>query len=214
MPLPAGCSSWNYEDFPGWDGEVVARTEEALIALRRGQVDTRAACVDTRDFHHRLFHSLTRPNEWYFAGHYRGEPFRCLRPYEVEVKSDPRVGFPAGEVAHNMQRLRGDLEEAIAALDSAQGLPEAQLSPAEKLIYVVIVACSALEDFFRIHPYADGNGHSGRWLVWVLLARYGFSPQRWPIHPGPRGYGDLLSRYRDGDRRPLERYLLNAILGN
>jgi len=44
-----------------------------------------------------------------------------------------------------------------------------------------------------------------RFLVWAILGRYGYWPNRWPIGPCPSHpeYAPLIVRYRNGDRNAL-----------
>jgi Fic family protein len=81
---------------------------------------------------------------------------------------------------------------------------------------VVVVACMVFELFLRIHPYANGNGHAARFCTWAILGAFGYWPERWPIEPRPPDppYTQLLVDYRNGNRVPLERYLLSCIAGN
>jgi len=69
------------------------------------------------------------------------------------------------------------------ALDGAHKLPNAHLPREQKLAYAVIFACSIFVTFLQIHPYANGNGHAARLVVWAILGRYGYWPKSWPIEP-------------------------------
>lgn len=216
MVHPADCPSWNYDQQAGWEDAVVERVRESLGRLRSGGVDTLRTCLDTRPTHRYWFRSLTPAEYWYFAGHYRGSAFRCLRHYEVMVNGDTSVGEPASEVPHWMNRFRQQLQDGFAALDEAATLPQATLSPVDRLRFTITFACWVLHAFLQIHPYADGNGHCARWLIWALLGRYGYWPREWPVHPSPdRSYlSDLLRQYKAGNRVPLETYLYQRIIGS
>ena len=210
---PSDCPAWEYNQLPDHAGLLKTRTKSFLIGLRTGQVDTRASTTDSRAHHRDFFAGLTPPNHTYFAGNYRGESFRCLKYYEVRVPSDPRVGYPAPGVEPALQDLRSVIESGLAALDTAAVLPLAVLSDEDKLLYVVAFACRVFEIFLRIHPYANGNGHIGRFIIWCVLGRYGYWPVRFPIEPRPPDppYCDLIAQHRNGNCGPLEAFVLSCI---
>jgi hypothetical protein len=213
---PADCpSNWEYEDHAGWDVTLARLAAEILITLRRGTLDILSVSCDSRPVHFKLFESLTPRDCSYFAGHYRGENYRCLRFYNVRIPTDPRVGWPCDGLPLVMGRIADSVLRSIKSLDEGHKAPESQLPPEQKLIFVVACACRLFELFLRIHPYANGNGHAARFLVWSILGRYGYWPRRWPLHPRPEEpYVDLIERYRNGEREALETYMIQNILGN
>jgi Fic family protein len=73
----------------------------------------------------------------------------------------------------------------------------------------VKVACRFLVLFLTMHPYVNGNGHIGRFIVWAILSKYGYSPTHWPLDCSPP-YHRLLSLYRNGNRKPLEDYVYSC----
>jgi len=109
-----------------------------------------------------------------------------------------------------MNALARHIETELGMLDAAHELPDGLCDPPGKLLCTVTVCCRALEHFLRIHPYANGNGHAARFLVWAILWRYGYWTRRWPLDGSPP-YHALLSRYRDGDVEPLEKFLLACV---
>jgi len=112
-----------------------------------------------------------------------------------------------------MDTLARDISRGAAALDTAHGLPNAQVPPDQKLLYVVVFACRVFVEFLTIHPYADGNGHAARFVIWSLLGRYGYWPRRWTVDPRPPDppYGTMIAEYRGGNPEPLEKYVLGCI---
>ncbi len=94
MPVhPRDCPEFEYSEHPQKAQVLRASLTEALKAIR----DSRSIdlLADTRPLHHILFRNLCPSGFEYFAGHYRGEDFRCLKHYGVRISSDPRVGTPA-----------------------------------------------------------------------------------------------------------------------
>ena len=206
---PPDCPEWEYALHANREVILPRRSTELLIDLARGAVDTRASLLNSRPIHHRLFIELTPPEHTYFAGHYRGEPFRCLRYYRVGVSNDPRVGTSPDAVAYEMKELGKVVRSGIDALDKDVGLSRHQ-----RLRYLIVFACRILECFLRIHPYANGNGHVARFSTWCVLGRYGYWPRRWRIEPKPSDppYTDCIVRYRNGDKFPLERLVAQAVV--
>ena len=109
---PADCPKFDYSVHPRRQEVLVREVATIVAAFRRGQIDTSAAAEDTRPVHRRLFRELTAQGYEYFAGHYRGEDFRCLEYYEVKVLGDPRVGLPAATVGVNMEDLGNRIRAA------------------------------------------------------------------------------------------------------
>ena len=103
----------------------------------------------------------------------------------------------------------------LNALDLANTLPDGQLARHQKLIYTVTFACRVFEIVLRVHPYANGNGHAARFIVWAILGRYGFWPRSWPLDPRPPDppYSRLISEYRSGNHQPLEEFVIRAVIG-
>jgi len=212
---PDDCpSEWDYEGYPNCAGILAQLAGEILLGLRRGTLDTLSLSCDSRPVHFKLFERLTPVDCVYFAGHYRGENFRCLRFYNVGVRSDSRVGWTCDGLPIVMDQVAEGALNGIRSLDEGHKVPNSQLPPEQKLLFVVACACRLFELFLRIHPYANGNGHAARFLVWSILGRYGYWPKRWPLHPRPvEPYLDLIKRYRNGDREPLEMFMIKNIMG-
>ena len=209
---PADCPSWDYARHLH-ASSVGIRCELILHTLGKKELPIDGSLRNTRPLHHQMFVGLTPDKCPYYAGNYRGESFRCLRHMRVKVEADSRVGVPPKRVAPELANFVAYILNAgLKALDDAFLIPDERLSPAEKLNYVVVFASRVLVEFLRIHPYANGNGHTGRLIVWLILARFGYWPKQWPLDARPP-YSELLSRFRDGDRAPLERFMLNAING-
>jgi fido (protein-threonine AMPylation protein) len=206
---PLDCPEWEYKDHPNHVAILKRSVSEVLVGLAQGTVDTLSVAVDTRDSHRQTFRELTPHEHDYFAGHYRGENFRCLRYYSVGIQGDPRVGAVPASVDFRMNELNDHIRSGILALDA-----NLSLTPKERLRYVLALACHAFVAFLTVHPYANGNGHAGRLIVWSILGRYGHWPRRWPVEPRPPDppYSELIVRHRNGDVEPLERYLLQALI--
>jgi fido (protein-threonine AMPylation protein) len=205
---PPDCpTEWNYEHHQ--NQPLIAQRIQAFLALlASGKVDTLAVSSDSRSQHQGLFTGLTPPECDYFAGHYRGEDYRCLRSCPVEIQGDPRVGAPPLEVALYMEEIRTQVWQGLLALDA-----DSSLSQKDRLQYMVALACSTFVNFLTVHPYVNGNGHAGRLIVWCILGRYGYLPKNWPVEPRPADppYTLMIWLYRNGNRQPLESHILQNL---
>ena len=212
---PADCPAWEYSHHPAKDDVLPHRSREILVELRANQMDHQSVSQDTRAVHRQLFAELA-PNECdYYAGNYRGDDFRCLKYYNVMIPSDPRVGVDSAVVRHELALLASDIDSLFASLDHLLALPLSRVSKERKLLSVVDSVCGVFVEFLRIHPYANGNGHVARFLIFAVLGRYGYWPKRWPLDERPPDppYSRLISEYRDGNRDGFVRFVLMCILG-
>lgn len=212
---PADCPTWEYDNHPERTTVLQNEINSILIELRKQQINTLDSVVDTRNTHHRLFNRLTPPECPYYAGHYRGENFRCLKYNQVVIRSDPRVGFKPHLVLGHLDELGKIIREAVAALDEGMKVPNAKIQLKDKIVYIVAATCRIFELFLRIHPYVNGNGHAARFCVWALLGRYGLWPTKWPIDPRPNHpYMDLIVEYRNGNPVALETSIMQNLASN
>jgi len=206
---PLDCPEWEYAKEPDWQGVLSQRVPEVLTDLATQKLDTLSVALDTRGVHRRVFQELTPSGYGYYAGHYRGERFRCLRFYPVGIRGDPRVGARPESVAFLLRELSAVMRSGLMALDE-----NVLLTREQRLRYLIALTCRAFVEFLTVHPYANGNGHAGRFIVWSMLGRYGHWPRHWPVHPRPADppYSQLIRRCRDGDTLPLESYLLQTLI--
>jgi hypothetical protein len=195
---PHDCPAFEYEHHPDRATKLPHRVAAILSDLRRRIIDSLAAACDTREVHQRVFSGLTPPRQPYYAGHYRGEDFHCLRRYRVFVNG--REGCPPSNVHLMMAELSKSIATAITALDVGNSQPNSIVPPELKLIHTIQVACR----FFDL---------IGQVCLWAILARYGYFPVRWPIDPRPPDppYTQLLLDYRAGNRDGLEQYILGCL---
>lgn len=201
-------SGWDYESYPD-DAIRSQRCANILVDLAQGVLAPHTNCVDSRPIHHRMFDGMHEPDQAYFAGHYRGEAFPLLQDYEVVVPADGRVGTASHRVDAEMQRFRAEVDQSFGVV-----IPKimAHVDAHQRLVASVGVACTHLVDFLSIHPYANGNGHIGRFIVWAVLHACGIHPRRWPLNDKvPHPYGVLLSEFRNQNRLPLIRFVLSHL---
>jgi hypothetical protein len=129
---PPDCPSWEYDRHVNRVALLGREVAHILAELRRGSLDTRQIVMDTRGIHERLFRDLVPSGYEYYAGHYRGENYRCLKYHAVGIFSDPRVGCPPQQVLSYMRELSRIIQDALATLDARHTIPDPELSQAEK----------------------------------------------------------------------------------
>lgn len=213
LTTPDCPTNWEYKDHQHYsEARVGAALQPLLHHYRTAPADEQLAlCLDTRPFHEKVFHPYTPAGLPYFAGHYRGEEFFCLKLYRVVIPADPRVGCAPELVSASMAKFADELGRA------AEGLAFVCANPAwfdrKTLLHkLVSVTAHAFVVFLEIHPYANGNGHSARLLLNVLMGRFGFWLTGFPVHQRPfTNYGQLISEYRDGNKAPLRQFILNCL---
>lgn len=208
------CPPWEYQDHGNHQDVLRQELSGLLRELREGAVSVEHEGKDTRPVHLRMFRHLSPPDMPYFAGHYRGEDFPCLVDYEVGVTSDAAVGVPSEIVGPAMHAFAEDLMTAVSVLDASFDVPNITLTQEEKLYGAVVIAARAFAEFLTIHPYANGNGHMARFLVWLLLGRFDYWPNAWTIEPRPNtaDYVTAIAEHRRGRAAALERMILEAIV--
>ena len=210
------CPAWRYNNHVSYPGSLRAALTEILIELDAGRLDAVVHGPDTRVVHTRLFQELTELGYRYYAGHYRGYSggYRaCLSEYDVHPQGDTTTQYARStDVGDRMEQLGVRIRRAITELDRVWTVPDWQLPPERKLTNIVALTCEIFSAFLLIHPYADGNGHAARFVMWALLMRYGYRPVRWHIDPRPpEPYVALLRSYRAGDEAPLQLAVIQAV---
>jgi fido (protein-threonine AMPylation protein) len=208
-----GCPGWEYNKHASYPTALRAVLNDLLIELDASRLEAAVYGPDTRRIHDRLFKALTPRGYEYYAGHYRGS-VSCLRGYEVHPHGDPTTKYaPSADVEDLTEQLAVRIRQGLSELDRLWSQHDWVVSPQAKLVSIVAVAAEIFSVFLLIHPYADGNGHAARFIVWTLLQRYGFRPVRWTIDPRPTGlpYIDALRMFRAGNRAPLQQAIIASI---
>jgi len=206
--------SWEYETDARYPGGLGPACTDQLLKIHWREFDLAAFLEDTRPVHGELFKGLTPPSCSYFAGHYRGENYKCLEHYTCGILGNPHVGAAPHLVPSQIRRFSAYAADILRKLDASASAP---LTPADRAKGTVSVACSVFNMFLQIHPYANGNGHIARVLITGILARYGYELKRGlPVHPKPpkaSPYSSAIAEYQHGNRLPLHEFVMWCILG-
>jgi fido (protein-threonine AMPylation protein) len=101
----------------------------------------------------------------------------------------------------------------IKELDFMRTVNERVFDRPTKLYRTIELLTALFVEFLEIHPFTNGNGHMARLVVIAILGRFAVYPSSWSLHPRPQDppYSELISRYRSGDQKPLEHFVLSCI---
>jgi len=144
-----------------------------------------------------------------YVGAFRGEPGL----EKTGVKIGRYRGTPAARVAGELQRFEEILQAAVAQLDRV--LPVGRNLNVDEYGAVIDLCAWAHAEWVRIHPFANGNGHSARLWANFLAIRYGLPPFI-RLRPRPDdGYEEAGAKAMQGEweptalafRRMLKRFL-------
>ncbi|RFU48657.1 Fic family protein [Paraburkholderia sp. DHOC27] len=208
------CSNWDYEKFDGIGkrSKVYARSVALLADLKNSKIDRKKALANTRTTHVRLFSGLAKAGCEYFVGNFRGSQ-KCLKEYEVVINTANGVVSTTApsHVAAEMAALSNEIEGDLTALADAGG-PEA-LETKDDLVNWLDVALERMVRFLSIHPYANGNGHISRFMMFCYLSAVGVWPESWPLddHP-PYPYDEAIAAFRNNYPDGLRDFLLKYIV--
>lgn len=206
------CSDWGYDAHPN-RYLVTQRCQSLSNKVQHHTQKYSKYGYDTRLAHKFMFWNLTPAECRCIAGSYRGDK-NCASLVEcnVRVGTDTRVGIPSYSVFQEMHNLEQRCIELIKIHNIWKATKGSKQSAANCLLKFVSILADILQAFLTIHPYMDGNGHTGRLLIYVMMVREGYIPKNWDID-AKQPYADALSRHRDGKPGALQEFLLKTIVG-
>jgi hypothetical protein len=209
----ANCPRWDYENHRKRNCVLPGRVARIVWNLRSGKVDTLDLIQDSRPHHRYALGRLTPRGHRYYAGNYRGSGFACL-DIDVGPSGRPGVYSTAREVAHDLEMLMLNIGLAVDRLDKRFSADLSLADEAVLLKVLLVVASNIFADFLRVHPYLNGNGHVARLMVWALMGRYGYWPERFSVEPRPRvrDYVAMIEECRAGRPGRLAAYFESCLL--
>jgi fido (protein-threonine AMPylation protein) len=197
---------------PAWDDEPTSpRLEENLERIRVGIIadsissHVMPAVEQVIEWHRQMYEDIEIPDDAY-RGAFRGSVHPALIDYEVTVG-----GFAvtrAADVPASVANLILALKERVDTLDTLDADTSAEILEPDFVEAVIDAAAWLHGEWVRIHPFANGNGRTGRmWVLW-LCSRYGL-PQILSLRPRPdMGYESTTMMSMIGDHRMFNQYLL------
>lgn len=202
---------WEYELHPKY-ATVKEKCDEIIRCMCTDATRQDFFLVDTRDTHRAMFIEVTPDGCAYFAGNYRGADYPNLCNYSVQI--GVYHGVPPSSVGAVMSSFSTEIAKIIS--DFQQKIKTIASTASKKLVVFCHLLAHLFVKFLVIHPYANGNGHMARLLVWVLLKKEGLTQSFWSVadRPGqPRGVplDSCIELFRNGNQEPLIRYFLLGI---
>jgi Fic family protein len=184
---------------PNWDedsSQLRGNLAKVLEEFARASRQREPASLETaRRWQRLLMRGLGVPDSRW-VGAFRGEP--GLENLQVRVGAN--YGVDASDVAEELKRFEEKLQTLIAELDAS--LPIGPEPDADQLAAVVDLCAWVHAEWVRIHPFANGNGHTARLWANSLAMRYGLPPFI-RLRPRPNGgYGKAGAKAMRGDWKP------------
>lgn len=210
MRSHTNCADWGYDNHPN-RADVTERCNRITkIAARRPGFFAQFG-FDTRPGHACLFQGMTPANCSCILGTYRGTA-SCpsVSNFSVTTLHDTRVGVPPIMVEFTMNQLLARCDSLVKVHNEWVASTGFRQPPQNALIRFVSLLAFVLQQFLTIHPYMDGNGHTARLLIYVMMCRAGYIPSGWDID-AKQPYADALSLHRSGKPGALEIFLVNVI---
>lgn len=131
-----------------------------------------------------------------FVGAFRGEPGL----EKVKVRVGANYGVDPGDIAEALNQFEAKLQMLVAELDAV--LPSGRKPNADQLAAIIDLCAWAHSEWVRIHPFANGNGRTGRLWANSLAMRYGLPPFI-RLRPRPNAsYGQAGAKAMQGDWMP------------
>lgn len=202
---------WEYNVYPNAAdvekacADIVARASADAALLEK-------ILLNTRDFHREMFHSVTPPNRGYFAGNYRGAPFPILDHYGVMVPVAGKVyhGHPPKLVESAMAAFHVEINSTISFFKEKSS--QLNWTPRKKIAAFAKLVGALFVKFLAIHPYANGNGHISRLIVWAVFSINSVNSSFWSVPHRNVEPPDLqVAQYRDGFTEPLVQTFVKLI---
>lgn len=170
---------------PAWDEDdprdLPTISANVATLVRQFQLDAKLRATptsdDVRSWHSQLYVGCAVPVPGY-VGHFRGDADVAeLLGYEVGVGPvladglPERVGVWSGDLASEIAAFFSRVAAALAQLDSVV-IPGARPGTVEELAAIVELTAIVHGEWVRLHPFANGNGPTGRLWTTLLALRY------------------------------------------
>lgn len=179
MGMGEKLEEWEYANFSN-AADVEIYCQNLLNFLATNSQEISLILKDTRPVHGKMFEMVVPAGREYLAGNYRGanHPQLIDRPvYVPTVYGYYDSGAPFDEVHKFMGKFHDQIEKALSSLQ----IQSVNWNPAQKIIAYAQFVGSCFVNFLAIHPYANGNGHISRLLVWCLFTIKSISCNFWNV---------------------------------
>lgn len=201
------CVKWDHKKHLA-AATVATICDEFIQKLRAAPDSQVSALRDTKPFHHAFFKQAVPQACPYLAGNFRGSDHSCLKHRNVSMAD--RTGAKCADVDRLMFDFHAATRVALSVLETRLG--RKPVPTPEMLVALVTYIAETVSSFQDIHPYADGNGHIGRLLVWVISGHFGLLPLNWWLHENPGSeWNAAVHDHQCGDPLPLQAFLIRTL---
>lgn len=202
--------NWEYSNFSN-KHDVEVFCEKLLKILAIDQQKIFSILDDTRPTHKEMFEMVVPHGKEYLAGNYRGANYPQLvdRPvYVGTVYGDYDSGAKFDIVHEFMEKFHKFIENTLPVLQQKS----LSWSPRERIVAYTKFVGACFVNFLAIHPYANGNGHISRLLVWCLFAIKSINCSFWSVPKrNDRPTDKMVTDFRRGDPSALLICFFNLI---
>lgn len=202
---------WEYNGHPNEKSVELACLQ--IVTLASGAADIlRQICNDTRPFHGEVFCGVVPPGKEYLAGNYRGANFPQLlrRPVMLIYPHKIYHGAAAEKVESEMREFHLQLLENFSRFKVVA--KEKGWDAFQKLAAFSALVGMFFARFLAIHPYANGNGHMSRLLLWSIFTMHSVNAAFWQVPSRNLQPPDhYIAEYREGNSTPLIRAFMQLI---
>lgn len=210
MGMGEALENWEYSEHPKKD-DVEVFCEKLLNLLAGDQQEVFSILGDTRPTHKKMFEMVVPVGGEYLAGNYRGAYFPQLvdRPVYIPTVygyADPGAQFD--KVHEFMDAFHKFVDSSLSILRQKASV----WSPRERIVAYTKFVGTCFVRFLEIHPYANGNGHISRLLVWCLFAIKSINCSFWNVPKrNDQPTDQMVTDFRRGNQNALLICFFNLI---
>lgn len=207
MGMGETLEEWEYDDHP--EAHTVAEACLTMLQnLQKNTLEMRKVMLETRPCHKKMFEKVTPAGKDYLAGNYRGANYPQLIDRPVYI-----CGFtctPFHQVEDSMRIFHEKLNEDIQRI--SQYLKQSTFDAAQKIVIFSQFVSHYFVRFLSIHPYANGNGHISRLLVWCIFNYKSIKCSFWSVPDRNLNPPDqYVGYFRQGWKDPLIKVFIELI---
>lgn len=130
---------------------------------------------------------------------------RGLNTSEPVFRTDNYVADLGGNALTPSSAIKGELATLVSLLEQAE-----KSASQTKSTHATIMA-NLFFEIIRIHPFADGNGRTARFLVQLLARKWGYDYVLIPKYRNDNNWRIALDNAKSGDRSIMANFIFNRL---